>query len=65
MVSIMFENQPLANGTGTNYKSLRRYETAAEKRNADSPRTPDGCLLAHVKWAPDTLFPGSRWTDKK
>lgn len=65
MVSIMFEKQPPANGTGTNYKGLSRYETATEERNVDSPKTSDGCLVAHVKWALDTLFPGSWWTHKK
>lgn len=65
MDSIMLENQPPANGTGTNYKCFRMYETAIEKRNVDSPRTSDGCLVAHVKSALDILFPSSQQTDKE
>lgn len=65
MVSIMFENQALANGTGTIYKCLSRYETAAGISNGDSPRPSDGCLVPHVKWVLDSLFPGPQWTNKK
>lgn len=49
MVSIISENQPLTNGTGTNYIYLSKYETAIEEKNVDLPRTSDGCLVSPVK----------------